>query len=79
MRERLRYDVADLPPERTNRPRLAGLTNFVEKAEAELAGNAMLCGGEIRERPAGKGPSAGKEFRGCSAYPACKGVMNVEM
>ena len=47
MRERLRLDhVANLPPLPDGGVRLsglAGLTDFVEKAEAELAGNAMVC------------------------------------
>lgn len=47
MRERLRQDhVAQLPPAPAGAVRLtglAGLADFVGKADAELAGNAMLC------------------------------------
>jgi four helix bundle suffix protein len=47
MRERLAQDHApDLPPAPTGAVRLtglAGLSDFVEKAAPELAGNAMLC------------------------------------
>lgn len=47
MRERLREDhVAQLPPAPAGAVRLtglAGLADFVGKADAELAGNAMLC------------------------------------
>lgn len=134
MRERLRHDeTSDLPPAKDGRIRLTGLnglTDFVQKAELELAGNAMLCavnqaayllrklierqsrdfveqggfterlyeartqaraagsseespvcplcGGEMRRRTAGKGPNAGRAFWGCSAYPACKGTLNIE-
>ena len=47
MRERLKHDVApDLPPAPEGKVRLtglAGLSQFVAKAEPELAANAMLC------------------------------------
>ena len=44
MRQRLRQDqVADLPPLRPGKLRLAGLADFVGEAEPEIAGNAMLC------------------------------------
>jgi restriction system protein len=47
MRARLAHDIAPtLPPTRTTRVRLTGLfglSDFVERAEPELAGNAMLC------------------------------------
>ena len=47
MRERLKHDVApDLPPAPEGTVRLtglAGLSDFVAKAEPELAANAMLC------------------------------------
>ncbi|MBI3986248.1 MAG: four helix bundle protein [Lentisphaerae bacterium] len=47
MRERLKHDVApDLPPAPKGTVRLtglAGLSDFVAKAEPELAANAMLC------------------------------------
>ena len=133
MRERLKHDVApDLPPATAGKVRLtglAGLSDFVMKAEPELAANAMLCvvnqasyllrrllerqsrdfaeqggfserlyavrtearaskenvdapacplcGGEMRKRTAGKGSRAGKEFWGCAAYPACRGIVDI--
>lgn len=47
MRERLKHDVApELPPAPAGKVRLtglAGLSDFVAKAEPELAANAMLC------------------------------------
>jgi restriction system protein len=47
MRARLAHDVAPaLPPTRTVQVRLTGLfglSDFVERAEPELAGNAMIC------------------------------------
>ena len=47
MRERLKHDTApDLPPAQAGKVRLtglAGLSDFVGKAEPELAANAMLC------------------------------------
>jgi len=47
MRERLRHDhVSDLPsapPDRVQLTGLAGLADFVGKADPEIAGNAMIC------------------------------------
>jgi len=47
MRERLQHDrIADLPPAKVGMVRLTGLgglADFVERAEPELAANAMLC------------------------------------
>lgn len=47
MRERLKHDVEpDLPPAKEGVVRLTGLTGlteFIEKADAEIAANAMLC------------------------------------
>jgi restriction system protein len=47
MRERLRHDhVSDLPPAPPDTVRLTGLgglADFVAKADAEIAGNAMIC------------------------------------
>ena len=44
MRERLKHDVAPgLPPAPAGKVRLTGLSEFVGKAEPELAANAMLC------------------------------------
>ena len=36
-----------------------------------------LCGQPTRRRTAAKGPSAGKEFWGCSQYPDCRGIMDI--
>ncbi len=36
-----------------------------------------LCGKPMRRRTAGKGANAGKEFWGCSAYPECRGTLEV--
>lgn len=44
MRERLKHDVAtDLPPGANRLTGLAGLADFIAKADAEVAANAMLC------------------------------------
>ena len=47
MRERLKHDVVpDLPPAKKGNIRLTGLTGlteFIAQADAEIAGNAMLC------------------------------------
>lgn len=35
------------------------------------------CGSRMVKRTAKKGANAGKEFWGCSTFPACKGIMNI--
>jgi four helix bundle suffix protein len=131
MRERLKHDVVPgLPPAKEGVVQLtglAGLADFVAKAEPELAANAMLCsvnqaayllrrllesqskvflekggfteslhaarsraraepdapacplcGKAMGKRKAGKGARAGKAFWGCTGYPGCKGIADVE-
>jgi len=34
-----------------------------------------LCGKPMRQRTARQGPHAGQSFWGCTAYPACKGIL----
>ena len=53
------------------------------RAQARAAGAkespaCPQCGGEMRQRTAGKGPNAGKPFWGCSSYPACRGTLELE-
>jgi four helix bundle suffix protein len=36
-----------------------------------------LCGKATRRRTAGKGPRAGQAFWGCTAYPDCKGILDI--
>ena len=36
------------------------------------------CGSIMIKRTANKGPNAGKSFYGCSAFPKCRGILNVE-
>jgi hypothetical protein len=40
--------------------------------------NCPKCGGRMVKRTAIKGVNAGKEFWGCSAYPKCGGIVNIE-
>lgn len=39
--------------------------------------NCPKCGAEMKKRVARQGSNAGNEFWGCSAYPACKGVLPI--
>jgi restriction system protein len=41
-----------------------------------MAPDCPKCGAEMVRRIARKGVSAGKEFWGCSTFPACRGVIN---
>ena len=43
----------------------------------ESAPACPLCGEPMCRRTARKGANAGKMFWGCSAYPECKGIVNV--
>jgi four helix bundle suffix protein len=36
-----------------------------------------LCGKPTRQRTAGKGPRAGQAFWGCTAYPDCRGIVDI--
>lgn len=44
---------------------------------ASAAPPCPLCGKEMRQRTAGKGPRAGLSFWGCSGYPDCRGVLEI--
>ncbi len=37
----------------------------------------QLCGQPMRKRTAGKGLNAGKAFWGCTAYPDCRGIVEI--
>lgn len=44
----------------------------------EVAILCPKCGAPMVKRTARKGPRAGKPFYGCSNYPKCKGIVNLE-
>jgi hypothetical protein len=48
-------------------------------AEAVYDATVVFCNRFIPKsnRTAAKGPSAGKEFWGCSQYPDCRGIMDL--
>jgi four helix bundle suffix protein len=48
------------------------------KAKNENAPTCPNCGKPMTLRKASTGKNAGKEFWGCTGYPECKGVVNVE-
>jgi four helix bundle suffix protein len=47
-------------------------------AEKEKAPACPECGAPMRKRKAKAGKNAGQEFWGCSKYPECSGIRNVE-
>jgi restriction system protein len=49
-----------------------------ERAAQEGAPNCPECGKPMHKRTARSGKSAGREFWGCTGFPECKGVRNVE-
>jgi restriction system protein len=48
------------------------------RARQEGAPDCPECGKPMKKRKAASGPNAGKEFWGCTGYPACRGVRQVE-
>ena len=36
------------------------------------------CGSSMNLKTAGRGKYAGKQFFGCSSYPACKKIINID-
>ena len=46
--------------------------------EAETEPNCPKCGGPMVLRTAKRGPNAGNQFWGCTAYPKCKGTVDLE-
>jgi len=47
-------------------------------AQAEQASNCTDCGAPMRRRKAKGGKNAGKDFWGCSKYPECNGLREIE-
>ncbi|AHF90697.1 DNA topoisomerase [Opitutaceae bacterium TAV5] len=47
------------------------------RARQEAAPPCPDCGSPMHRRKAKTGPNAGKEFWGCTAYPACKAILNI--
>lgn len=37
-----------------------------------------ICGASMKRRTARYGPHAGQDFWGCSKYPNCKGIRNID-
>lgn len=59
-------------------------TNIPEESEQKLSqpttGKIIcpVCGGELILRTAKRGANAGKQFYGCSSFPRCRYVLNIE-
>ena len=47
-------------------------------ADAQLRVLCPKCGAVTIRRKAAKGPNTGRDFYGCSNYPKCKGIVNME-
>lgn len=50
----------------------------VKKADGETSRSCPRCGGKLVLRVAKKGDNAGKNFYGCSNYPKCRYLQNIE-
>jgi ssDNA-binding Zn-finger/Zn-ribbon topoisomerase 1 len=49
------------------------------RAKQQNAPTCPTCGKPTTLRKAATGKNAGKEFWGCTGYPECKGVVNIDM
>jgi restriction system protein len=79
--------AADKPIDLVEGPELIGLIKTFQRANRELLGmptssRAFVlcpkCGSEMVLRTAKKGIHAGQKFWGCSRFPACRAITNVE-
>lgn len=51
---------------------------FIQKTTVEEKILCPKCGAEMIKRVATKGDNAGKSFYGCSKFPKCRGILNIE-
>lgn len=51
---------------------------FIQKTTVEEKILCPKCGSEMIKRVATKGDNAGKSFYGCSKFPKCRGILNIE-
>jgi restriction system protein len=58
----------------TSRPLDQSASRSAEPTETYANPNCPNCGSEMVRRRAGRGPKAGQEFWGCSAFPKCRGT-----
>ena len=49
-----------------------------ERSKGEELPKCPQCGKQMKKRMANKGPNAGKAFWGCSAFPECCEILNIE-
>ena len=64
------------PSFKTDREHVAHLKQKI--AERETQNLCPKCGGQMVMREVKKGDNAGKQFWGCSNYPRCRGIINVQ-
>jgi restriction system protein len=56
---------------------IAGGALHLPVADAPSSPRCPACGGEMVRRTARRGPQAGRDFWGCSTFPACRGTVAV--
>ncbi len=69
------------PTRKTRKEHIANIKNPKRRTPSIVIPEAISCpkcGSEMVLRTAQKGHYKGKEFWGCSKYPYCKGVINIE-
>ena len=64
------------PSFKTDREHVAHLKQ--KKIERETQNHCPKCGGQMVIREVKKGDNAGKQFLGCSNYPRCRGIINIQ-
>ena len=64
------------PSFKTDREHVAHLKQKIVEREAQNL--CPKCGGQMVMREVKKGDNAGKQFLGCSNYPRCRGIINIQ-
>ena len=64
------------PSFKTDREHVAHLKQII--VEREALNLCPKCGGQMVMREVKKGDNAGKQFWGCSNYPRCRGIINIQ-
>ncbi len=72
--EKYRNAVAEIPP---SPPQIIKLKKQNEKETPETKVLCPKCGAEMIKRKATKGNNAGNEFYGCSNFPRCRGIIDI--
>ena len=71
-------DIQEFSGEAQSIPELQAEENPKEKLDSAQQILCPKCGAVMIKRKAAKGANVGKEFYGCSNYPKCRGIVNIQ-